>query len=186
MRRPPTSTETAIAPITPTQTVGPFFALGLCERPAATLVPPGSSLAVLVAGHVLDGAGEGVPDALVETWQASPEGSYLATPEWFGRCGTGPTGEFAFVTSKPGRVPGAGGGLQAPHLEVLVFARGLLRPVLTRMYFPEEAESNAADPVLASVDPERRETLVALPDGSCGLRFDVRLQGERETVFLAV
>jgi len=118
-----------------------------------------------------------VPDAMVETWQADERGEYRTDFGW-ARCGTDLEGRFSFRTAKPGRVDG-----QAPHLEVLVFARGLLKPVLTRMYFPDE--DNGADPVLAAVAPERRATLVAVPEGD-GLRFDVHLQGERETVFFAV
>lgn len=158
---------------TPSQTVGPFFALGLCAQPCNELVPGG----VRIEGRVLDGAGEPVPDAMVEIWQADEHGSYRSDFGW-ARCGTDAEGRFSFRTVKPGRVDG-----QAPHLEVLVFARGLLKPVLTRMYFPDE--ENAADPVLASVKPERRETLVAASDGA-DLRFDLHLQGDRETVFFAV
>ena len=159
--------------VTPSQTVGPFFWFGLCERPCNVLVPDG----LRVEGRVLDGAGEPVPDAMVETWQADERGEYRTDFGW-ARCGTDLEGRFLFRTAKPGRVDG-----QAPHLEVLVFARGLLKPVLTRMYFPDE--DNGADPVLATVAPERRATLVAVPEGD-GLRFDVHLQGERETVFFAV
>jgi protocatechuate 3,4-dioxygenase alpha subunit len=159
--------------LTPSQTVGPFFSFGLCERPCNVLVPDG----IRIEGRVLDGAGEPVPDAMLETWQADERGAYRPDFGW-ARCGTDSDGRFSFTTAKPGRVDG-----QAPHLEVLVFARGLLKPLLTRLYFPDE--DNEADPVLASLDPDRRATVVAVPDGG-GLRFDVHLQGERETVFFAL
>ena len=159
---------------TPSQTVGPFFSLGLCTRPQNEIVPGG---AVRIEGRVLDGAGEPVPDALVETWQADADGIYRRERGW-GRCGTDGDGRFAFVTEKPGAVEG-----QAPHLEVLVFARGLLKPVLTRMYFPDD--EHEPDPVLAALDADERATLVAEPAGEV-LRFDIRLQGDRQTAFFAV
>ena len=159
--------------LTPSQTVGPFFSFGLCERPCNVLVADG----IRIDGRVFDGAGEPVPDAMVETWQADESGEYRPDFGW-ARCGTDADGRFSFTTAKPGRVDG-----QAPHLEVLVFARGLLKPVLTRLYFPDE--DNDSDPVLASVGPDRRATLVAVPEAD-GLQFDIHLQGERETVFFAV
>jgi protocatechuate 3,4-dioxygenase, alpha subunit len=158
---------------TPSQTVGPFFSIGLLGHSANEVAPAG----VMISGCVLDGAGEPVPDAMVEIWQADEDGRYRPDFGW-GRSACDERGRFSFVTRKPGRVDG-----QAPHLMVLTFARGLLKPVLTRMYFP--GEDNEHDPVLASVEPERRPTLVAIPDGDA-LRFDVHLQGERETVFFAV
>ena len=159
---------------TPSQTVGPFFSFGLCERPAADLVADGTR----IAGCVYDGAGEQVPDALFEIWKADAECRYLGNLCW-GRSGTDAEGRFAFTTVKPGAVDG-----QAPHLVVLVFARGLLKPVLTRMYFPDEP-ANAGDPVLAGLPDAERATLVGVPDGD-GVRFDVRLQGDRQTVFFAL
>jgi protocatechuate 3,4-dioxygenase alpha subunit len=170
---------------TPSQTVGPYFAFGLCARPAAELVPPGSPSAIRIAGRVLDGAGDGVGDAMVEIWQADEGGAYRGDFGW-GRCGTDAEGRYSFVTVKPGPVSGQDGTRQAPHLTVLVFARGLLKPVLTRMYFPDEQEANAADQVLSAIpDPEERATLIAHPeDGE--LRFDVRLQGDGQTTFFAL
>jgi protocatechuate 3,4-dioxygenase, alpha subunit len=170
---------------TPSQTVGPFFSFGLCRTPSSELVPPDAGDAVRIEGQVLDGAGEPVGDAMVEIWQADSEGRYRDEFGW-GRCGSDDEGRFWFVTVKPGPVPGADGRPQAPHLTVLVFARGLLKPVLTRMYFPDEDEANARDPVLSALpDPEERATLVAEPENGA-LRFDVRLQGERQTTFFAV
>jgi protocatechuate 3,4-dioxygenase alpha subunit len=158
---------------TPSQTVGPYFSLGLLDLPASELVPRG----IRITGRVLDGAGEPVPDAMVEIWQADEQGRYRTAFGW-GRSGCDEDGRYSFVTCKPGRVAG-----QAPHVTVMVFARGLLKPVLTRMYFPDEDEANAADRVLSAVDDA--STLVARAvDG--GLEFDVRLQGDAETVFFAV
>ena len=169
---------------TPSQTVGPFFAFGLCDRVTNLVVPEGADGAVRIAGRVLDGAGAGVPDALVEIWQAGPDGVHRDDFGW-GRSGTDAEGAFSFVTVKPGPVAGDAGML-APHLVVLVFARGLLKPLLTRMYFPDEVGANAADPVLAAVPDEAdRATLVAVPDGA-SLRFDIRLQGEGQTAFFAL
>ena len=132
-------------PLTPSQTVGPYFAIGLARRPEHELVPSGSDGAVALSGTVLDGDGAPVPDAMVEIWQADPSGAYVAGFGW-GRSGTDADGRYSFVTVKPGPVEG-----QAPHLVMLVFMRGLLKPVLTRVYFPDEAEANAADPVLTGV-----------------------------------
>jgi protocatechuate 3,4-dioxygenase alpha subunit len=146
--------------LTPSQTVGPYLHIGLPD------VQPGG--AVVIRGRVLDGAGEALPDATVELWHGDGI---------FGRSDTR-AGRFELVVSKP-----SGSDGRAPHFAVSVFARGLLQRVVTRMYFPDEAETNAADPVLAAVPAERRETLVAVaePDGS--LLFDIRLQGDGETVF---
>ena len=157
--------------ITPSQTVGPYFTLGLLD--ANELVADG----LRITGRVLDGAGEPVPDALVEIWQADEEGRYRPDFGW-GRSGCDADGRYSFTTCKPGSVDG-----QAPHLTMLVFARGLLKPVLTRMYFPDEEEANARDPVLSAVDDPT--TLVARSSAD-GLEFDVRLQGNGETVFFAV
>jgi protocatechuate 3,4-dioxygenase, alpha subunit len=167
---------------TPSQTVGPYFALGLFGREANELAAPGTPGAVRVSGRVLDGAGEPVPDAMVEVWQADEEGRYRSDFGW-GRSGCDPEGRFSFVTLKPGRVADGSGGWQAPHLMVMVFARGLLKPVLTRMYFPDEDAANADDHVLSAVADG--SSLVARPVDD-GLEFDVRLQGEDETVFFTV
>lgn len=158
---------------TPSQTVGPYFSLGLLEPPANELVGGG----IRITGRVLDGADEPVPDAMVEIWQADEQGRYRTDFGW-GRSGCDEGGRYSFVTCKPGRVAG-----QAPHLTMMVFARGLLKPVLTRMYFPDEDDANAADPLLSAV--EDASTLLALAVNN-GLEFDIRLQGDRQTVFFAV
>jgi protocatechuate 3,4-dioxygenase, alpha subunit len=184
-------------PLTPSQTAGPFFSFGLCREPLTSeLVSPDDPRAIRIRGRLLDGAGEPVPDGMVEIWQANAAGRYahpadsrddLALEEGFtgfGRSGTDADGWFELVTVKPGRVPGPNGTLQAPHILVGVFARGLLKRLATRLYFPDE-EANAADPILSLLDPDARATLVAGEEDGA-LRFDVRLQGERETVFFAV
>jgi len=170
---------------TPSQTIGPFFHDALLNRDRSELVPPDHPSAVGIKGAIYDGAGEVVTDAMVEIWQADPAGRYDGPEEdftGFGRSGT-VEGEFSFVTLKPGPVPGPGGEPQAPHLMVYVFARGLLKPLVTRIYFPDERDANAADPVLSSIEePGLRETLVARDAGGA-LRFDIRLQGEGQTAF---
>jgi protocatechuate 3,4-dioxygenase, alpha subunit len=183
-------------PQTPSQTIGPFFAVGLIWADGPEVVPEGTPGAVWLSGRVTDGAGEPVPDALVETWQADPAGRFAhpddprgpgaARFRGFGRCATDAEGRWAIRTLKPGPLPAPGGGVEAPHLDVSVFARGLLHRVVTRVYLPDEPDANAADPVLASIaDPETRARLVAVAEGD-GLRFDIRLQGDQETPFLAI
>jgi protocatechuate 3,4-dioxygenase, alpha subunit len=146
---------------TPSQTVGPFFAIGLCREAQNEVVPGGG---VRLVGRVLDGAGEPVPDAVVELWQQGEAGT-----RW-GRCGTDADGRFEFVTDRP----------PDGVADVIVFARGLLRHLVTRCYFP-----GASDEVLEAVDPPQRETLVAREDGGT-LRWDIHLQGDAQTVFFAV
>jgi protocatechuate 3,4-dioxygenase alpha subunit len=167
---------------TPSQTVGPFFSIGLDWEPGPGVVAGDAVGATWLRGRVLDGAGEAVPDAMVETWQAGPDGRAGGEGfRGFGRCGTDAAGRWAIRTVKPGAVePGA-----APFVAVAVFARGLLRHVVTRIYFGDEAEANAADPVLAGLDEAARATLIAAPDGD-GYRFDIHLQGPRETAFFAL
>jgi protocatechuate 3,4-dioxygenase alpha subunit len=168
---------------TPSQTVGPFFSFGLCSDEKAALIPADAPEAIRITGRVLDGEGEGVPDAMVEIWQADAEGRYRPDFGW-GRSGCDGKGRYSFVTCKPGRVPDGDGGLQAPHLSMLVFARGLLKPVRTRLYFPDE-EGNDDDRVLAGLQEGERPRLIARPrDG--GLEFDVRLQGDEQTTFFTV
>lgn len=178
-----------VLPSTPSQTVGPFLSIGLPWRDGPMVVEEETPGAVWIRGAVLDGAGEPIPDALVETWQADQYGRFDHPDDprgaqsglrGFGRCPTDDAGEYAICTLLPGAVPG-----QAPHINVSVFARGLLHRVVTRIYFPDNAEANAADPVLNAVPAERRHTLVATRTGE-GYRFDVRLQGPDETVFFDV
>lgn len=158
---------------TPSQTVGPYFSLGLGERSHGELVEPGSPGAIELAGAVRDGAGQPVTDAMIEIRQA----------EGCARAATGADGGFRFTTVKPAPPAGLDGTAQAPHLAVAVFARGLLHHLATRIYFPDEPEANARDPLLTRLaDPSG---LIARPQGE-GLRFDIVLQGEGETVFLDV
>ena len=171
--------------LTPSQTVGPYLSIGLLRGLiTSNVVDPADSRAVRIRGQLIDGAGDPVPDGLVEIWQADVDGSYT---DWngFGRSGTAPDGWFEFVTVKPGPVPWPEGGMQAPHIEVGVFARGLSKRAVTRIYFPDEEAVNEADPVLSRLEADARETLVAHPEDG-GLRFDIRLQGEDHTTFFAV
>ena len=186
---------------TPSQTVGPYFAYGLTPmgygRPGiashriADDTVPGRH--VVVTGRVLDGKGEPISDGMLEVWQADAQGR-LAHPadgrtadfHGFGRAGTNDKGEYRFETVKPGRVVGADARPQAPHLAVIVFARGMPSHAYTRIYFSDEAEANAEDAVLNAVEPGRRQTLIATREDTPGAtlyRFDVRLQGDEETVF---
>lgn len=183
---------------TPTQTVGPFLHIALPWPGGNLVVPAGTEGALRISGTVYDGAGDPVVDALLETWQADaagrfahpddPRGAVEPTPEsfvGFGRCATDSDGRFAFLTVKPGALPAPDGAVEAPHIDISVFGRGLIDRVVTRMYFPDEVDANAADPVMCAVDEARRATLIAVPvDGD--LVFDIRLQGEHETVFFAV
>lgn len=241
--------EPVSRPVTPSQTVGPFLAIGLPWPDGPQVVPDGTPGAITITGRVLDGAGQPVPDALIETWQAAPDGSFCHPDDprgggdpgfrGFGRCPADAAGQYRITTLRPGPLPGPDGA-EAPHLNVSVFARGLLDRVVTRIYFPDQAAANAADPVLRAIaDPGRRATLIATaagpgvpggpgvprvsggpggparpgdPDvpggpgatsgsdaagdlGSSGgvagaepgvFRFDIWLQGERETVFFDV
>jgi protocatechuate 3,4-dioxygenase, alpha subunit len=168
--------------LTPSQTVGPFFAIGLPVESGPYALAESETGGIWVRGTVYDGAGEPVPDALLETWQTSPPADDAF--RGFTRCGTDKDGRYAIRTRRPGPVPGPDGRLQAPHLAMSVFARGLLDRVVTRIYFADEA-SNATDPILSTVDPDRRDTLVASATDD-GYVFDIRLQGEGETVFFAI
>ena len=184
--------------LTPSQTTGPYLEIGLLDGPISSqLVDDSDPRAIRISGVLLDGAGDPVPDGMIEIWQANAEGRYAHPADGreeiplesgftgFGRSGTGSDGAFAFVTVKPGRVPWVDGRLQAPHLLVGIFARGLLKRVATRMYFPDEEAANAQDPVLLGLEPPERVPLVArVEDGA--LRFDIVLQGARQTTFFAV
>lgn len=173
---------------TPGQTVGPFFHYALPFEGDSELVPSGHGEAIRLHGRVLDGDGALVPDALIEIWQASPDGTVvqetgsLHRDGWtftgWGRCATDNNGHYSFSTLLPGATaPGS-----APFFAVTVFARGLLNRLFTRVYLPGHAALDT-DPLLASIAPDRRNTLVATADAT-GFVFDVHLQGEHETVFL--
>jgi protocatechuate 3,4-dioxygenase alpha subunit len=181
--------------VTPSQTVGPYFAIGLPFEGQQLVVPEGTPGAITIAGSVYDGHGEIVPDHVIEFWQPDGEGRFadlhgygeqstLAGFRGFGRsCEEDGDGIYRMLTVKPGRVPFVNGGtLQAPHIDVTVMARGMLNRVVTRIYFADEEQANAADPVLQRVPEERRHTLLAQPTAD-GYRFDIHLQGEGETVF---
>ena len=187
-------TGTPRHPLTPPQTVGPFFAIALPWVDGPDVVPAGTPGAVWLGGRVLDGAGNAVPDALVETWHAGPDGAFAEPGEdrggaagfrGFGRCPTDAAGRWAIRTRKPGPVPGPGGTLQAPHVDLSIFARGLLDRVVTRLYFGDETEANERDPLLSSLPAEDRATLVAQPTDD-GYYLDMVLQGPGEIVTLAI
>jgi len=154
---------------TPSQTVGPYYAIGLCRRTESELVDPSDPAGVRLHGQLLDGAGRPVPDGMIEVWDHVGRA--------WGRSGTDADGRFQFVVSKPLAADG-----EAPRLDVLVFARGLLRHQLTRVYFPDEPERNAADPVYAALSAAERQTLVPQAEDGA-LRFDIHLQGDRQTTF---
>ncbi len=187
--------------LTPSQTVGPFFHPALLHEGWNDLTARGAAgERVVIEGKVVDGAGAPVNDAMIEVWQANAAGRYdhpedrqerPADPNFhgFGRVGTSKDGSFRFRTIKPGPVPGHGDAVQAPHLNLTIFARGLLKQLLTRIYFPDEP-LNSGDPILSALSPDARATLIARPAGRGGaertLRFDIVLQGKDETVFLEV
>jgi protocatechuate 3,4-dioxygenase, alpha subunit len=183
-----------IFPTTPSQTVGPYFAIGMPFPTGPFVVPEDTPGAIRIGGTVYDGAGVPVPDSLIETWQADPDGRFadlhgygepssMSGFRGYARCGEEDgDGSFEIVTVKPGAVPGPGGTTQAPHIAVSVFARGMLHRCVTRIYFADESQANAADPVLPGVPADRRGTLMAQPVEG-GYRFDIHLQGPDETVF---
>ena len=180
---------------TPSQTVGPFFSIGLKHLNRADLAEGIAGERITIQGSVLDGDGQPVPDAILEIWQADGGGRYHhpehsadsdgATPFFgFGRIPTDDRGRFSFTTVKPGQAHGPDGKPQAPHLQICIFMRGLLKQLVTRLYFPEEP-LNASDPVLQLVPESRRETLLARPasKNQNTLEWNVCLQGGYETVF---
>jgi protocatechuate 3,4-dioxygenase alpha subunit len=186
---------------TPSQTVGPYFAMRIAASGENVLPVPEGAERIVITGRVLDADGDHVEDALVETWQANPEGRYnhpddqrdLSLSEGFSGFARAKTefdtGEFRLETVKPGPVPDPEGEPQAPHISMIIQARGMLNPVFTRLYFSDETAANDHDLVMRRVPAERRETLVAeLVEGSDPkeYRFDVRLQGDNETVFFDV
>ena len=188
--------------ITASQTVGPFLKIGLVREGQEYVVPKNTNGALKVQGRVYDGEGKPVPDAMIEIWQANVHGKYnhpedLSDAELvkgfngFGRSCTDEEGCFFFVTVKPGRVAGLGNTLQAPHMAINVFARGMLKQQVTRLYFSDEINANSEDPVLNSIeDAEVRDSLVASrvddENGMTCYKFNIHLQGEKETAFFDV
>ncbi|MFF9407637.1 protocatechuate 3,4-dioxygenase subunit alpha [Streptomyces anandii] len=198
MTRTDTSGPEGVPP-TPSHTVGPFYGYALPFRGGEEIAPLGHPDTVTVHGYVLDGEGRPLPDALVEVWGPDPEGNLPSVDgsmrrdpasggflgrngvefTGFGRVQTDADGHWYVRTLRPGAR-----GHSAPHLSVCVFARGLLVHLFTRLYLPGDEAALAADPLLARLDEERRGTLVAGAEGPAAYRFDIRLQGEGETVFL--
>ncbi|GGF05217.1 protocatechuate 3,4-dioxygenase subunit alpha [Mycetocola zhadangensis] len=175
---------------TPSQTVGPFFGYALPFPGGPQVAAPWHPESIRLHGTVYDGAGDAIPDAIIEIWHADSAGRVIAergsldrnghTVTGFGRSAVNRAGEFEFSTIKPGSTRADA----APYILVTVFARGLTHHLFTRAYFGDEVERNEGDPFLATVDPLRRPTLIAAPDAQNSYRFDIRLQGEGETVFL--
>jgi protocatechuate 3,4-dioxygenase alpha subunit len=194
--------------ITPSQTVGPYFAYGLTPTSRYDwsdlalnnlITPEVSGERIRIEGRVTDGDGKPINDAMIEIWQADAQGRYAhpsdkrALPnsafKGFGRVGTDERGAYAFDTIKPGAVPGNNGQMQAPHILVCYFSRGLLTHIYTRIYFGDEPAANDKDAILALVPADRRDTLIARKDmrGTTPVyRFDIRIQGDDETVFFDV
>jgi protocatechuate 3,4-dioxygenase alpha subunit len=183
--------------VTPSQTVGPYFAIGLPYEDGNLIVPEGSPGAIRITGTIYDGRGEIIPDHLIEFWQPDNAGRFIDIYGYgeqskldgfrgFGRWGVEDgDGTYRMVTVKPGQVPGPNGKPQAPHIDVTLFARGMLNRVVTRIYFADEPDANALDQVLATVPAPRRQTLLAQPTDN-GYVFDIRLQGPGETVFFDI
>jgi protocatechuate 3,4-dioxygenase alpha subunit len=202
--------------ITPSQTVGPYFAYGLApqsrcewspdrntydwkETIGANLVTPDATgERIRIEGRVTDGDGLPINDAMIEIWQADAQGRYASPRDsrarpntqftGFGRSATDADGAYSFDTVKPGAVPGPNGKTQSPHIVVCVYSRGMLRQIYTRLYFSDEA-ANDSDPILALVPAGRRGTLVAHKENRSGqavYRFDIRVQGANETVFFEI
>jgi protocatechuate 3,4-dioxygenase, alpha subunit len=195
-----------MAGITPSQTVGPYFHYGLTPRDYdfsevfhnSLVTPDASGERIRIEGRVFDADGTGINDSMVEIWQADSAGRYAhpadrralpnASFKGFGRVATDKNGAYSFETIKPGPVPGPNGAAQAPHIGVTVFSRGMLRHLYTRIYFSDEAK-NDADPILTLVPAERRATLIAKRadrNGQAVYTFDIRLQGDGETVFFDI
>lgn len=185
---------------TPSQTAGPYFHLGMTETRSVRCIagPQTKGERVWLTCRILEGDGTPVDDAMIEIWQANAEGKYnhpddrqekAIDANWigFGRMPTAEDGTCQFETIKPGRVQGAGEALQAPHLNIAIFARGRLKQLYTRMYFAGDP-ANSEDPVMALVPQSRRDTLLAQADAALPGRwyFDIHLQGEQETVFFDV
>jgi protocatechuate 3,4-dioxygenase alpha subunit len=188
---------------TTSQTVGPYLHIGLAPRNCSDIAFDGridQPNRIVIAGSIVDGDGNALLDGMIEIWQAGADGRYAhphdarsghdeasRSADGFGRMPTDDQGRFRFTTIKPGRVPAPDGSLQAPHLIVAFFARGLLKHLSTRLYFADEVDANAQDFVLKSVPASRRETLIAESVGANDYRWTLTLQGaaDRETVFFA-
>ncbi len=201
--------------ITPSQTVGPFFAYGLAPKGRChwdpngsyswketvgdnLVTPDASGTKIRIEGRIIDGDGKPINDAMLEIWQADAQGRYAhprddrARPnakfKGFGRSATDKDGVYSFDTIKPGPVPGPNGKAQAPHIVFCIFSRGMLRQIYTRLYFSDEA-ANAGDAILNLVPADRRGTLIAHKEAGSGsplYRFDIRVQGDNETVFFDI
>jgi protocatechuate 3,4-dioxygenase alpha subunit len=179
-------------PVTPSQTAGPFLHIGMLWPDGPNAIADDHPDAIVLDGRIVDGAGEPVTDALIETWQADGEGRFPSDEDPRGRATSGfrgwarsvadDDGRWRIVTVKPGPVPGPGTSTQAPHIDCTVHARGLLRHLFTRIYFADEAAANDGDPVLSALADERRATLLAAPTAG-GYELEIRLQGDRATVF---
>ena len=192
----------------PSQTAGPYVHIGCvpnfcgiegvypADLGAAMVTERTRGRRITVSGTVIDGTGTPLRDALIEIWQADADGFYTGDPRgpgdpeftgWGRRAGDYRTGEWSFETIRPGRVPFPDGRLQAPHILFWIVARGINVGLNTRMYFPDEAEANAEDPILTRIEHQNRvPTLIAQKTGQDAYRFDIRLQGEGETVFFDV
>jgi protocatechuate 3,4-dioxygenase alpha subunit len=185
-------------PLSGSQTVGPYFSIGLAPLCSEEVASVAQGEAVIVEGNLLDGEGVAIPDGFLEIWQANGDGRYImnkpassaAEAVGFGRIRTRPDGSFRFATIKPGAVPYDAERMQAPHLVVLVYMRGLLRNLVTRIYFADEL-ANLTDPILQLVPAERRSTLIAQAGSKPGtLHWDIVMQQQEanakpETVFFA-
>lgn len=183
--------------VTPSQTVGPYFTIGLdWGEEGKYAVEKGTDGLIRIHGFVLDGNGDPIPDSLIETWQADADGRFDHPDDprgavkaegftGFGRSSADEDGGYEIFTVKPGSFPAVDGGTEAPHLIVHVFARGMLAAITTRIYFEDEAEANSADPVLALVPEDRRDTLIAKQTDD-GYRLDIHVQGPEETVFFDI
>jgi protocatechuate 3,4-dioxygenase alpha subunit len=184
--------------LTPSQTVGPYLRIGLLhDFITPNLVDPSDPHAIRLRGRLLDGDGNPVPDGMIEIWQANAAGRYNHPADTredvpleegflgFGRSHTENDGWYEFVTVKPGSVPWPAGGMQAPHVAVGVFGRGILKRIVTRIYFPEEGAANASDPVLSGLEAAERTTLIATAEDG-GYVFHIHLQDPGQTTFFAV
>jgi protocatechuate 3,4-dioxygenase, alpha subunit len=177
-------------PATPSQTVGPFFHIGCTKLFVSDLASPNvPGTRITIEGRILDGDRNPVPDAMIEIWQADAAGEYAHAddPQFkgYGRVATDQNGKFRFTTIKPGSVQGPENTMQAPHLEISIFMRGLLKQLVSRIYFSGDS-ANASDPILKLIDPARRETLIARTESNKNFRWDVILQGKDETVFFDI